>query len=382
MYKTGKEIKLTREMFPSVSARDFLPEGTARKAKVCFKSDGHASVCDAIITNCDQGGLVWYISTPESIADVVKRFLSWNLDICRSSSLLIQRDSWPTWYHGNTFSLLRWTDGTCGYSLSVTFTEKPVKPERLSGVATLFNTAYPDVKNEIGSELELEATTPELANFTEGSLSKKVKKIAGLAIVDEIGRDISVRGHGPEIRFSHPSLGKWRKDAIERVISAMKEIGFSAGRSAGQHVHVSHPKIKVAIYKSRNDITGMNEFLQPISCRQVNPRYGIGNNIMRDQFDCFKTLEIRVWESTTNADLFKKRLRFSNSLVKSLIRRGVDYKNIWTKMSKTMGEDYVDMLFIDNPHQIGMSVNNVMSRLPSSLKDYAREKYGWNESQQ
>lgn len=381
MYKTGKEIKLTREFYESTCGCDFLPVGTVRKAKICFKTYGCATMRDAVVANYGTGSLLWYILRTASTDDVANTFLRWNFVRCGSSSLLIQSDDGNNWMYGYTRELLQWLNG-CGDFLSVTFTERPVRPDRLSGVKTLFNTDYPDIKNEVGSELELEATTPELSNFMEGPLSKKVKKISKLTLVDNIGRDCSVRGYGPEIRFSHPSLGKWRKDAIERVISAMKEIGFSAGRSAGQHVHVSHPKIKAAIYKSSNDITGMNEFLQPISCRQANPQYGLGNNIMRDQFYDFKTLEIRVWESTTNADLFKKRLRFSNALVKSLIRRGVDYKNIWTKMSKTMGEDYVDMLFIDNPHQVGMSMNEVMSRLPGSLKDYAREKYGWNESQQ
>ncbi len=382
MYKTGKEIKLTRELLDNrVNPCDFLPEGTVRKAKVCFKSGSIAKEFDVVLEHTKRIGLMWYILPHTEHNSEIDCFVLHNFMRCEVPQTFTTTIADTNWFYGQTIDFRGWLYSTTN-ALSLSFTGNPVKPERLSGIKTLFNTAYSDIKNEVGSELELEATTPELANFREGPLSKKVEKIAKLRIVDEIGRDCSVRGYGPEIRFSHPSLGKWRKDAIERVISAMKEIGFSAGRSAGQHVHVSHPKIKVAIYKSRNDITGMNEFLQPISCRQANPRYGVGNNIMRNQFEYFKTLEIRVWESTTNADLFKKRLRFSNSLVKSLIRRGVDYKNIWTKMSKTMGEDYVDMLFIDNPHQIGMSVDDVMSRLPSSLKDYAREKYGWNESQQ
>lgn len=379
MYKTGTEIEITSEMLNGYPSSDFLPAGTVRKAEICFKSAGQTTFCNAVFENMELGSLKMYVLPPRSSNDA-KRFLSRDFCTCGYSCVLVPTDDGRQWLCG-LFSYFRPWLAMSSNTLSITFTGNPVKPEYLSGIKTMFNTACPDIKNEVGSELELEATTPELANFMEGPLYEKVRKISKMILVDNIGRDLSVLGHGPEIRFAHPALGKWRKDAIERVISAMKEIGFSAGRSAGQHVHISHPKIKVAIYKSKNDIDGMNEFLQPISCRQANPRYGIGWNIIRDQFECFKTLEIRVWESTTNADLFKKRLRFSNALVKCLIRRGVDYRNIWKKMPKTMGEDYVDMLFIDNPHQIGMSVDNAMSRLPSSLKDYAREKYGWGESQ-
>jgi hypothetical protein len=381
MYKTGTEIEFTHESFDSLRARDFLPEGTMRKVKICFKSNEQTKVCDAVLENNELYSYpIWNILMPAERDNRVGRLLTTHFYRDTISGILCRTDNDTDWASGTTAALRQWFEHSSD-SLRVTFIDNPVKPERLSGIKTIFNTAYSGIKNEVGSELELEATTPELARFGEGPLKEKVKKISKMSIVDNIGRDCSVLGYGPEIRFNHPTLGKWRKDAIERVLSAMKEIGFSAGRSAGQHVHVSHPKIKVAIYKSRNDITGTNKFLQPISCRQANPRYGLGANIIRDQFNCFKTLEIRVWESTTNADLFKKRLRFANALVKCLIRKGVDYKNIWTKMPKTMGEDYVDMLFIDNPHQVGMSTNDVMSRLPDSLKAYAREKYGWCEPQ-
>ena len=380
MYKTGTEVKLTRELFDQFRSSDFLPEGTVRKARICFKRGSCTKVCDAVLESCVGTQFMWYILPPAENDCAVHNFVSRNFRRGQSQ-FFTPTVAEANWYYGSTFCLKTWLDIPTN-TLSITFTGNPMKPERLSGIKTLFNTDCPDVKNEVGSELELEATTPELADFTRNTLNKKVIKIAKSHLVDNIGRDGSVRGYGPEIRFKHPSLGKWRKDAIERVISAMKEIGFSAGRSAGQHVHVSHPKIKVAIYKSRNDITGMNDFLQPVSCRHPGGLYGVGTNIMHDQFADFKTLEIRVWESTTNVDLFKKRLRFSNALVKRLVHRGVDYKNIWTKMSKTMGEDYVDMLFIDNPHLIGMPINEVMNRLPDTLKVYAREKYGWNSHQQ
>lgn len=380
MYKTGKEIELTRELFRQLRSSDFSPEGSVRKAKISFKRGSCTKVCDAVLESIGDTSIVWYILPPAENGCAVHNFVSRAFGRCRESERFTPTVSEANWYYGSTYSLQSWLDQRTN-SLSITFTGNPVKAERLSGIKTIFNTDCPDVKNEVGSELELEATTPELADFMCNTLRNKVREISKLHLVDNIGRDCSVRGFGPEIRFKHPSLGKWRKDAIERVISAMKDVGFSAGRSAGQHVHVSHPKIKVAIYKSKNDIDGMNDFLKPVSCRHPGGIYGVGTNIMRDQFMDFKTLEIRVWESTTNVDLFKKRLRFSNALVKRLVHRGIDYKNIWTKMSKTMGEDYVDMLFIDNPHLIGLSINDVMSRLPDSLKAYAREKYGWNSPQ-
>lgn len=379
MYKTGTKIELTYEVLSRINPRDFLPIGTVRKAKLLFKNGTRKAEYDIVLQ--DNGGTLGvFLSLPNNSDKVGARYIRYNW-YRGYGCLLEEGEPGVLWFYSSCSNLVSWLRRYGTPELSITLTEKPVKPERLKGINTCFNTIHKDVKNEIGSELELEATTRELSEFRTNSLREKVEKIARMSLVDNIGNDCSVAGYGPEIRFRHPALGKWRKDAISRVISGMKEIGFSAGPSAGQHVHISHPKIRLAIYKCKMDIDGMNEFLKPISCRR-SARYGVGDNIIRDQFKCFKTLEIRVWESTTNVGLFKKRLRFSNELVKCLLRRDVDYRNIWKKMSKSMGEDYVDMLFIDNPHQIGLGIQSVMARLPYSLVEYAHNKYGYCSEQQ
>lgn len=378
MYKTGTQLVLTEQLLRNYSGTDFSPNGTLRKAKLDFKSGDRSSSYDVILKP-DGEYLRVFLLLPNHSTKVAASYIrsNWYRD---TGSLFEEDRSVASWRRIELGYMIYWILRDAQHQAKLTITSKPLKPDNLNDVKTCFNTSHKGVKNEVGSELELEAPTVELSNFSTNFLKRKVIKIEKMAIVDNIGHDCSVTGCGPEIRFRHPALGKWRKDAISRVISGMKEIGFSAGPSAGQHVHISHPKIRLAIYKCKMDIDGMNKFLKPISCRR-RTSYGVDENIIRDQFNCFGTLEIRVWESTTNVDLFKKRLRFSNELVKCLLRKGVDYNNIWTKMPKTMGEDYVDMLFIDNPHCIGMSMLEVMELLPDSLKEYARNKYGWNTEQ-
>lgn len=233
----------------------------------------------------------------------------------------------------------------------------------------------------VGAELELECPDEVRTDWSGRSsesskMGQELRKLSKLGLIQDIGSDCSVRGWGPEIRFNHPDIKGWGLDRITRVVGKMKELGFVAGETAGQHVHISHPKIQIAIAKSVFGIDKMNEFLTPISCRHTR-RYGLGNDILRDQFGEFGTLEIRCWESTTNPDLFRKRLLFSKLLVRTLLRKGVNYENIWTKMPRTMQKLYVDMLFTENEHLFGLSPKTCLSKMGKYAKAYALLKYNF-----
>lgn len=258
----------------------------------------------------------------------------------------------------------------------------PTGPEIAITKQTIYPTIFDKVKgqkNEVGVELELEALQDSIRYWSnKPDVASRVKRIeTNHSLIHDIGIDGSVAGGGPEIRFNHPSLSKWTKPAITKVLKDMSDMGFTAGASAGQHVHISHPKIWVAIEKCEKDIKGMNTFLMPVSCRHAT-HYGTGSNIIRNQMMQFGTLEIRVWESTLNPDLFRMRAKFCNDLVKLLIKNGVDYTNIWRKMPKPMLQAYVDMLFIENDHKIGLSVRSCLFKLPKEARAYARVKWNYD----
>ena len=128
---------------------------------------------------------------------------------------------------------------------------KPTGPEISVDKQTMFKTIYDKLKkqkNEVGIELELEALNSLRYWSGNSELREKVKRIEEkYSLIHDIGTDGSVRGYGPEIRFNHPSLSKWTKKSIENVLKDMSDMGFTAGDSAGQHVHISHPKIWIAV---------------------------------------------------------------------------------------------------------------------------------------
>lgn len=226
------------------------------------------------------------------------------------------------------------------------------------------------VKNELGSELELEGTGKEWP--------KKFKYIMGANdLVDDVGMDGSVARSGTEIRFAHPELPKWKFHAIKNIMKIAKDNGFSAGPSAGQHIHISHPSILKAIAKFEFSLDLMNEFLKPVSCRQ-NARYGLNNDLNRNQYVPFGTLEIRAWESTTNPILFRKRIIFAKMLVDYLVG-DEPVEQIWTKMPIKMAKLYVDMLFTDNPNIFGEKPKEVLKKLSGWARRYAEKTYNQGE---
>lgn len=228
----------------------------------------------------------------------------------------------------------------------------------------------PGKKNEVGAELELEGTGE---NWPE----KFAARLTCRQLVQDVGIDCSVASKGTEIRFAHPSLDKWRLNSIKAIIDFAKSSGFKQGASAGQHVHISHEKIRKAVFKFETNLSLMNEFLKPISCRQSD-RYGLENDIYRDQTREFGTLEIRCWESTTNPSLFRKRIIFSKMLVDYLV--GDDkVEKIWKKMPLKMAKLYVDMLFTENPHMYGISAEEALKKMSGWAINYAKKTYKQGE---
>lgn len=225
-------------------------------------------------------------------------------------------------------------------------------------------------KNELGTELELEGTDRDWP-------FKFKPRMASKPLVADVGTDGSVYRKGTEIRFNHPELPGWNVSAIRSIMKLAKENGFSAGPSAGQHVHISHPDILKAIYKFEFNLDLMNEFFKPISCRQTD-RYGLNKDLYRDQHHSFGTLEIRAWESTTDPVLFRKRIVFSKMFVDYLV--GDDpVEDIWTKMPLKMAKLYVDMLFTDNPHFYGGEPKDVLKKLSGWARNYAKRTYSQGE---
>lgn len=225
-------------------------------------------------------------------------------------------------------------------------------------------------KNELGSELELEGSNTEWPKkFVHIMLSNR--------LVDGVGKDGSVAKKGTEIRFAHPELPGWNLSAIRSIMRLAKENGFGAGPTAGQHVHISHPKILKALFKFEFNLDLMNEFFKPISCRQTD-RYGLNNDLYRNQYSDFGTLEIRCWESTTNPVLFRKRIVFAKMFVDYLVG-DEPIEKIWTKMPIKMAKLYVDMLFTENPHKFGGDQKDVLKKLSGWARKYAKRTYNQGE---
>lgn len=228
----------------------------------------------------------------------------------------------------------------------------------------------PRTKNELGTELELEGSNNPWPDKFGAKMTCK-------SLIDNVGTDGSVAKKGTEIRFKHPELPEWNISAIRSIMKIAKENGFSAGPSAGQHVHISHPDILKAIYKFEFNLDLMNELFKPISCRQTD-RYGLNKDLYRDQHGVFGTLEIRAWESTTDPILFRKRIVFSKMFVDYLVGNN-PIEDIWTKMPLKMAKLYVDMLFTDNPHKFGGDPKDILKKLSGWARNYAKRTYNQGE---
>lgn len=238
--------------------------------------------------------------------------------------------------------------------------EKDIKTELKRLERFKEGNGYGATEIQMGVELELEGATKqpmsELLNDYIGS--KKP--------IQDVGCDGSVYDSGTEIRFNHPKLTDWKLATVRDILRIAKKNGCETkGGSAGMHVHVSHPKVKIAIKTFKDNLELMQKILYPINCRprkknykgevRGDVSYGVGGNIYHDQGATFGTLEIRAWNATLNPRMFMARVRFSRWLVNYLTK---DTHPTMAKIFKAMGtqakRDYLYMLNSkENPHQWG-----------------------------
>lgn len=213
---------------------------------------------------------------------------------------------------------------------------------------------------EMGVELELEKVNVERVQEHLNDYVGERK------LIHDIGTDCSVY-RGSEIRFNHPMMSKWKTKEVRRILREAKRIGCGTGQgTAGMHVHVSHPRILVAINTFKDNLSLMQKILYPINCRPKMKKkedgtedgsvsYGTGTNIYHDQSGTFGTLEIRAWNATLDTRMFMARVRFSRFLVDYLAH---DTKptlaKIFHAMKPQTKRDYLYMLDSkENPHEWG-----------------------------
>lgn len=223
----------------------------------------------------------------------------------------------------------------------------------------------PQKTMEFGVELELESD-----DYIESEKENALTSTSSL--IDNVGTDGSVE-NGVEIRFKHPTLRGWKLDEISKVLENAKEIGLkSEWGTAGMHIHISHQDIQKAIKKFKDNIYEMENILYPIGCRtkKVGRRskhdrvYGTGNDLFRDQYSVFRTLEIRAWNATTDPKVFLTRIRIAKALVEFLLTDlPVSITEFFKWMSKARKTDYKFLLNAENPHEYGLPKDLLLTML-------------------
>lgn len=226
------------------------------------------------------------------------------------------------------------------------------------------------VAPQLGVELELEEKDLDVFSSDDAcELRRKHSKY-----IDEIGNDVSVY-NGCEIRFKHPNLKNWNFDEIKQVLEDVKATGLdSYYGTAGMHVHISGRGLIKAISRSQRFFKDIEAILLPISCRRekiTNPgrcssdrfRYGLGDNMIKNQASNFGTIEIRVFEATTDPEIFHRRLKFCDTLFRYL-RGRKSIKNFFKNITDEERENYRYLLLDkNNPHAFGDNVETVLLKL-------------------
>lgn len=226
------------------------------------------------------------------------------------------------------------------------------------------------VAPQLGVELELEEKDYDSFSSNEANeLRRKHRKY-----IDEIGGDVSVY-NGCEIRFKHPNLKNWNFDEIKQVLEDVKATGLdSYYGTAGMHVHISGRGLMKVINRSQRFFKDVEAILLPISCRRAkitNPgrtsddrfRYGLGDNMIKNQASNFGTIEIRVFEATTDPEIFHRRLKFCDTLFRYL-RSRKSIKNFFKNITDEERENYRYLLLDkNNPHAFGDNIETVLLKL-------------------
>jgi len=202
----------------------------------------------------------------------------------------------------------------------------------------------------LGTEIEL-----------EGPVCKPDNKI-----VHSSHCDGSVADGGCEIVTNHYPMNKWRLKDIKAVLDYAKEKGCKAGKTAGQHIHISHPAIvKVINFWSRvcTDNNPIYEFFAGISARN-RTNYGFGGGSYRNQLSTFGTFEFRMFESTNHPEIIYKRMILMKWFTDYIIEKG-NINTMFVDMPKKI-KDIVYLLnnHEDNKHLYGYSkdkINNLLT---------------------
>lgn len=222
---------------------------------------------------------------------------------------------------------------------------------------------------EIGVELELESDD----GCGMRSKASDIMRRTARGLFDSVVSDGSVRG-GTEIRFKHPTLKDWDAKSVTKALTGLKEAGFVTYHgTAGMHIHLSFAKVgltRKAAGRFMGAISEMQKILYPICARQlkvngydraVTSRYGLGSNITRG-FTLHGTLEIRVWQATTNPDVFMARVKFADYLIRFLAS-DTPIEQFFKKMTKKQKENYAFLVKTANPHVFGVGEKAALEML-------------------
>lgn len=222
---------------------------------------------------------------------------------------------------------------------------------------------------EIGVELELESDgQPGMR-----SKARDIMRRTACGLFDAVVGDCSVKG-GTEINFTHPILKDWDKKSITKALTGLKEAGFFTDNgTAGMHIHLSFKKrglTRKAAHRFTGALSEMQKILYPICARQLKingydrpdtDRYGLGYNITRG-FTSHGTLEVRVWQATTNPKVFMARVKFADYLIRFLAS-DTPIELFFKKMNKEQKENYAFLVKTENPHVFGVGEKAALEML-------------------
>lgn len=222
---------------------------------------------------------------------------------------------------------------------------------------------------EIGVELELESASQTSMRSKASDIMRRTAR----GLFDTVVSDCSVKG-GTEINFKHPVLKDWDAKGIKKALTGLKDAGFVTNYgTAGMHIHLSFKKRELT-RKAARRFTGalseMQKILYPICARQLivngydrpsTDRYGLGDNITRG-FTCHDTLEVRVWQATTNPKVFMARVKFADYLIRFLAS-DTPIELFFKKMNKKQKANYAFLVKTENPHVFGMGEKAALEML-------------------
>lgn len=223
---------------------------------------------------------------------------------------------------------------------------------------------------QYGVELELESAARPTFSTIYDTIYRQANHL-----IDCVTSDGSVRG-GTEIRWNHPTLKNWDKDAIKAVMKQLKAMHFNNKTgTAGMHIHMSVKKPELTRKVARKflaNLDKMKNILYPICARprcvrgvdkSHEHRYGLGTDMTRG-FTCHNTFELRVWAATTNPDVFYARIKFADYFFRFMLK-DLPIENFFKEMSKEDKRNYAFLVRTNNPHVFGCGKHAALEMLNS-----------------